>query len=132
VLCGPDGLWSWCLPDKVEFTPHQRKGNFDVVCTAVWHSRHNSRYICGLLSRPYGLSANRLDGCDRFHLQHEARGGDTRHRDLPEHIGRLEEDGGGYGEAQCLGRFEVDHQLERGGLLDGQVSGLAPFTILFT
>ena len=23
---------SWCLPDKVELTPHQRKGNFDAVC----------------------------------------------------------------------------------------------------
>jgi hypothetical protein len=35
MLCGPDGLWNWCLPDKVEFTPHQRKENCDVVCPAV-------------------------------------------------------------------------------------------------
>ena len=28
LLCGPDGLWSWCLPDKVELTPHQWKGNW--------------------------------------------------------------------------------------------------------
>lgn len=26
-----DGLWSWYLPDKVGLTPHQRKGNFDVI-----------------------------------------------------------------------------------------------------
>ena len=35
MLCGPDGLWSWCLPDKVELTPHRRKGNFDVVWVHV-------------------------------------------------------------------------------------------------
>jgi hypothetical protein len=28
MLCGLNGLWSWCLPDKVEFTPRQRKGNW--------------------------------------------------------------------------------------------------------
>jgi hypothetical protein len=32
VRTGPGGPFSWFLPDQVELTPHQRKGNFDVVC----------------------------------------------------------------------------------------------------
>jgi len=31
-LCGLGGPSSWCVPDKVEFIPHQRKGNYDAVC----------------------------------------------------------------------------------------------------
>ena len=29
--------------------------------------------------------------------------------------------------AECLGRFQVDHQLELRGLLHGQIGGLGPF-----
>jgi hypothetical protein len=39
VLCGPVGLWSWCLPDKVELTPHQWNGNFDAVCREIIDAR---------------------------------------------------------------------------------------------
>jgi hypothetical protein len=48
VLRGPDSLWKWCLPDKVELTPHQRKGNFDAVCAAerlVLYDDFNTEYI---------------------------------------------------------------------------------------
>ena len=35
-------------------------------------------------------------------------------------------------QAEGLRSLEVDHQLERGRLLDGQVSGLGPFNIRST
>jgi len=44
----------------------------------------------------------------------------------PDDLIRLEQDGRGNREAEALGRLEVDHQLECGGLFDGQVGGLGP------
>jgi hypothetical protein len=43
---------------------------------------------------------------------------------LLEHLVRLKEERRGDGEAEGLGRLEVDDQLARGGLLDGEVRGL--------
>src|SRR5882724_2458815 len=40
---------------------------------------------------------------------------------LLDHLVRLEENGWGNGEAEGLGGLEVDHQLEFGGLLHGEV-----------
>jgi hypothetical protein len=46
---------------------------------------------------------------------------------LSDHLGRLEEDGWGNGQPQGLGGLQVDDQLERGGLLDGQVGEFGAF-----
>jgi hypothetical protein len=43
---------------------------------------------------------------------------------LPDHLRCLEEDGGGNGEAQRLGRLQVDHELEGHRLLDRQIGRL--------
>jgi DDE_Tnp_1-associated len=42
------------------------------------------------------------------------------------HLVRLKQDGGGNGEAEGLGRLQVDDQLKLHRLLDGQVGGLGP------
>ncbi len=70
------------------------------------------------------MSAKRVHGCERFNLQNTSGGGDARRRSSPDHLGRLEEERWGNGEAERLRGLEVDDQLERGGLLDGEVSGL--------
>ena len=44
-----------------------------------------------------------------------------------EHLVRLEEEGWRHGQTQGLRGFKVEHQLEPGGLLHGQVSRLGTF-----
>ena len=59
-------------------------------------------------------------------MQNTARRGGIRRRGLPDELVSLEEEGWGNGQAEGLGGFKIDHQLERGGLLHGEVSGLGP------
>jgi hypothetical protein len=53
--------------------------------------------------------------------------GGVKPRGLADHLARLEEERWGNGEAEGLGGLEVDDQLERGGLLHGQVGRRGPF-----
>jgi hypothetical protein len=45
-------------------------------------------------------------------------------RSSPNHLGRLEEEGWGNSDPKGLGRLQVDHQRECGGLLDRQIGGV--------
>jgi hypothetical protein len=78
-----------------------------------------------------GVSANLLHGCEPFHLHNASRAGGIRPRGSAHHLGRLEEERWGNGEAQRLGGLQINDQLEYSGLLDGQV-GLAPLRIVST
>jgi hypothetical protein len=51
---------------------------------------------------------------------------------LLDHLVGLEEDRLRDRESQRLGGLEIDHQLELGGLLDGEISRFAPLKILST
>jgi hypothetical protein len=51
----------------------------------------------------------------------------SRGHSLPNHLDGLEEQGRRDGEAQGLGSLEVDDQLERHGLLDGEVARRGAF-----
>jgi hypothetical protein len=46
---------------------------------------------------------------------------------LLDDLGGAGEDRGWHGEAEGLGSLEIDHQLERGRLLDRQIGRLSPF-----
>jgi hypothetical protein len=46
---------------------------------------------------------------------------------LLDHLGRLEEERGGDGQAERLGRLEVDDEIEGRGSLNGQIPRLGPF-----
>jgi hypothetical protein len=73
---------------------------------------------------PHAVSADPLHGCEPFNLQNKFCRGDIRPCGSADHLGRLEEERRGDGEAQFFGGLEVEDQLELGGLLHGQVSGL--------
>jgi hypothetical protein len=49
------------------------------------------------------------------------------HRSLSDHLVGLEEERRGNGQSQGLDGLEVDHELERGGLLHGEISRLGAF-----
>jgi hypothetical protein len=53
-----------------------------------------------------GVSENRLHGCGRFNLQTTSRRRGIRSRDLPEYLGRLEQEGWGNGHPEDLGRLQ--------------------------
>jgi hypothetical protein len=55
---------------------------------------------------------------------HDRPGRSVALRGLLNDLGGLEEDVLGDGEAERLRRLEVDHEVERGRLLDREVSGL--------
>ena len=73
---------------------------------------------------PHGVSVNRLHGFGRFILQNTSRGGGARRRSSADHLSCLEEERRGDGEAESLSDLEIDDQLERHGLLHGQVPRL--------
>ena len=55
------------------------------------------------------------------------RDGGVRHRNSPDHLVGLEEEGRRDGEAERLRGLEVDDQLELGGLLYREVRGFGTF-----
>jgi hypothetical protein len=63
----------------------------------------------------------------RFNLQNTSRPRGAMRRGLPDHLGRLEEEGWRNRQTELLGRLEIDDQLERRRLLDGQISRLDSF-----
>jgi hypothetical protein len=59
-----------------------------------------------------------------------SRHGGIRRRGSADRVGRLEEEGWRYGQAQRLGGLEVDDELKRGSLCStGKSAGLAPLRI---
>jgi hypothetical protein len=74
-----------------------------------------------------GVFAIYLHGFGRFNLQNTSCRGGTRCRGSADDLGRMEENGWGDREAEGVGGREVDDQLERGGLLHGEIRGLGAF-----
>jgi hypothetical protein len=64
---------------------------------------------------PYGVSANRLHGFGRFNLQNTSRPGGAMRRGLPDHLGRLEEEGWRKGKAEGLSCFQINDEIVLGG-----------------
>jgi hypothetical protein len=77
-----------------------------------------------MFGEPGGISANLLYGFDPLNVQNTSRRGGARRRESLEYLGRLEEDGWGNGDPKGLGRLQVDHRREFGGLLDRQIGGV--------
>jgi hypothetical protein len=76
------------------------------------------------------MSAQLLHGFAPFkalgqlNLQIASRRGGARRCGSADHLVGLEEERRGDGEAERLGRLQVDDQLQRGGLLHGQIRGM--------
>jgi hypothetical protein len=72
------------------------------------------------------VSADGVHGFERFNVQNISRGRGIRPRRSADDLGGLEEDNRRNREPQRLGGLQIDDELERGGLLNGEVSWLGP------
>jgi hypothetical protein len=111
------GIQAIVADAKARLSPAERQAHAAAVAVGVeCHRQARSRVV----------SADGVHGFERFNVQNASHCARIRPRGSADHLGGLEEQRRGNGEAQGLSRFEVDDQLEGGGLLDRQVGGLSP------